>query len=37
MERAECVQPDIWEGPWMTLIPKDKLPRVGLSQTTGLL
>lgn len=28
--------PDLWEGPWVTLIPKDKWQSVGSSQTTGL-
>lgn len=27
---------DLWEGPWVTLIPKDKWHSVGSSQTTGL-
>ena len=27
MKRKKCVQTDIWEGPWVTLIPIDKLSR----------
>lgn len=37
MKRAECVQADIWEGPWVFLFLKDKLHSTGSSQTTGLL
>lgn len=37
MKRAKCVEPGIWESPWVTFVPQDKSHGVGSSQTTGML